>query len=144
MSVLCILQAYSGETYFWVTLDEFRVKKPTKLGREIIFNLIFYVFFFILIFNGVWHNQNYMRHTCTKGFLDLNFNQAVIDTILYFHKFPKFLIFSKIVFVLVLFEEDTNCFNLTDFMVETWKEFTFSFLPVRSYWSNIPWYLVHN
>ena len=43
-------------------------------------------------------NHNYMPHICAKGFLDSNFNQAVIDKISNFHKIvPKFHILTKIV-----------------------------------------------
>ena len=31
-------------------------------------------------------NHNYMPHECAKGFLDLNFNQAIIDKISIFHE----------------------------------------------------------
>ena len=31
-------------------------------------------------------NHNYMCHTCPKEFLDLNFNEAVIDKMSIFHE----------------------------------------------------------
>ena len=44
-------------------------------------------------------NNNYMCHIYTKGFLDSNFNYAVIDKISNFHKIaPIFDIFTQIVF----------------------------------------------
>ena len=37
------------------------------------------------------YNNNYMRHIRAKGFLDLNFNEAVIDKISNFHEIaPNF------------------------------------------------------
>ena len=35
-------------------------------------------------------NHNYMCRICTKGFLDLNFKEAIIDKISNFHKLPQF------------------------------------------------------
>ena len=34
--------------------------------------------------NGVYHH--YMRHSCAKGFLDLNFKEAVFDKISIFYE----------------------------------------------------------
>ena len=49
--------------------------------------------------NTMWcttDNHNYMRHICAKGFLDLNFNWAVIDKISNFHKiYPNFTFSQK-------------------------------------------------
>ena len=50
--------------------------------------------------NKTWcaaDNYNYVHHICVKGFLDSNFNQALIDKILIFLKIaPNFtLIFHK-------------------------------------------------
>ena len=42
-------------------------------------------------------NHNYMRHICTKGFLDSNLNQAVINKISKFHHCRQIRIFTKIV-----------------------------------------------
>ena len=40
----------------------------------------------------------YVRHMCAKGFLNPNFNLAVIDKIANFHEIaPKFHIFIKII-----------------------------------------------
>ena len=44
--------------------------------------------------NKIWYvedNHNHMCHICAKGFLDSNFNQAVIDKISIFHEIaPNF------------------------------------------------------
>ena len=44
--------------------------------------------------NEMWcaaDNHNHICHMCAKGFLDLNFNQAVIDKISNFHEIaPNF------------------------------------------------------
>ena len=34
-------------------------------------------------------NQNDMCHTCAKGFLDLDFNEVVINKISFFTKLPQ-------------------------------------------------------
>ena len=44
---------------------------------------------------GAADNYNYMCHICVKGFLDSNFNQAVIDKILIFHKIAPHSTFSQ-------------------------------------------------
>ena len=57
-----------------VTLGDFTVKNA-KLGRE------------------MWcaaDIRNYTCHICAKGFLDLNFNQAVINKISNFHEISHF------------------------------------------------------
>ena len=42
-------------------------------------------------------NHNHMRHICAKGFLNLNFNYAVIDKILIFHEIaPNFTYSQKL------------------------------------------------
>ena len=38
---------------------------------------------------------NYMCHKCAKGFLDSNFNQAVIDKISSFHEIAPNFTFSQ-------------------------------------------------
>ena len=40
-------------------------------------------------------NKNYMCHICAKGFLDSNFNLAVIDKISIFHKIAPNFTFSQ-------------------------------------------------
>ena len=49
--------------------------------------------------NEMWCvNHNHMHHIYAKGFLDSNFNQAVIDKISSFHEnCPKFHILTKII-----------------------------------------------
>ena len=46
-------------------------------------------------------NHKYMRHICAKGFLDSNFNQAVIVKYQFFTNYSKFHILTKIVSVKV-------------------------------------------
>ena len=44
------------------------------------------------------YNHNYMGHMCAKEFLDLNFNEVVIDKNIHFSRNgPKFHIITKIV-----------------------------------------------
>ena len=40
-------------------------------------------------------NHNYMFHICAKGFLDSNFNGAVIDEISNFHKIAPNFTYSQ-------------------------------------------------
>ena len=67
--ILLFLKVFSWET------DDFTVKNA-KSGREICILKI------VLSRNEIWcaaGNHNYMSHACAKGFLDSNFNEAVID-----------------------------------------------------------------
>ena len=44
-------------------------------------------------------NHNYMCYICAKGFLDSNFNEAVIDIISNFHEIaPNFTYARKLLF----------------------------------------------
>ena len=103
---LLFLKAFSWETNLWVTLGDFTVKRKigegnlysteTRLGR-----------------NKMWcaeDNHSYMCHICAKGFLDSNFNEAVIDKNIHFsRKCPKFLIFTQI----INFKVQLDCFRPT-------------------------------
>ena len=90
---MLFLKAFPWETDLLVTLGKFTVKNA-KLGREIC----------ILTENRLSRNEmlcvadnhNNMCHLCAKGFLDLNFNQAVIDKISNFHEIaPNFTYLLK-------------------------------------------------
>ena len=76
----------------WVTLGDFTVKS-VKLGREICIEL--------KIENvetkcGVQQIIMYMCHICVKGFLNSNFNLAVIDKVSNLHEIgPKFTYSQK-------------------------------------------------
>ena len=82
---MLFLKAFSWETDLWVTLCDFTVKKR-KIGTR---NLC-------LTDNGLGRNEiwcavgnhNYMCHII-KGFLDTNFNEAVIDKISNFHEIAR-------------------------------------------------------
>ena len=65
-------------------------------------------------------NHNYMSHVCAKGFLDLNFNQAVIDKI------------SNLLEIAQNFTYISLYFFPMNSMAGTCRECTFSFLPVVS------------
>ena len=65
--------------------------------------------------NETWcavHDHNYyMCHICAKGFLDSNFNQAILDKISDFHKIAPNFTFSPKSFVFSVIETFyTNCF----------------------------------
>ena len=40
-------------------------------------------------------NHNHMRHICAKGFLDSNFNQAIIEKISFFHEIAPNFTYSQ-------------------------------------------------
>ena len=77
-------------------------------------------------------NHNYMRHTCTKEFLDSNFNEAVIDKISNFHEIaPNSTYINRnfsIIFAIFL----DQLLHPLNFMTGTCQEYSFSFLPVVS------------
>ena len=49
--------------------------------------------------NEIWYaedNHSYMCHICAKGFLDSNFNEAIIDIISIFHEIaPNYTYWQK-------------------------------------------------
>ena len=46
--------------------------------------------------NKIWYdNHSYMCHICAKGFLDSNFNEAVIDKISIFHEIAPNFTYSQ-------------------------------------------------
>ena len=99
---LLFLKEFSWETYLWVTLDDFTVKKKKtkqnktkktfKIGKG---NLKFTEN--RLSRNELWCavvNYNYMCHICAEGFLDSNFNQAIINKISNFRKIAPTFTYS--------------------------------------------------
>ena len=88
--------------------------------------------------NKIWcaeDHHSYMCHICAKGFLDVNFNLAVIDKISIFHEIALNFTYSQKIIILdsVIGTFWTNCFYSINFLVGTCKQYTFSFLPVVSY-----------
>ena len=86
--------------------------------------------------------HNYMCHICAKGFLDLNFNQAVLDKIPNFHEIaPNFTYSQKFfIFFLKYNWNLTNFFHI-NFMAGTWEEsiFFFIFGSCEPYRAIYPW-----
>ena len=71
----------------------FDSKKKCKIGKE---NL--YLTENRLGRNEIWcaeYYHSYVCHICAKGFLDLNFNEAVIDKISIFHEFASNFTYSQ-------------------------------------------------
>ena len=90
--LLLFLKAFSWETDLWVTLGDFTVKKTCKIGEgKLTENRL----------NRnemLWaaDNHNNMCYICAKGYLDSNFNWAVIDKISTFHEIvPNFTYLLK-------------------------------------------------
>ena len=77
-------------------------------------------------------NHNYMCHICAKGFLDSDFNEALINKI---SNFQELALISHVhknhnFFKSIIEKRKTNCFYPKNFLAGTCKESTFSFLPV--------------
>ena len=89
---MLFLKVFSWETDRWVTLGDFTVKKR-NIGKGIM-----YLPENRLSRNEMWcavDIYNYMCHTCAKGFLDSNFNEAVIGKIPIIEIAPNFTYSQK-------------------------------------------------
>ena len=78
----------------------------------------------------MWHaadNHNYMCHICAKGFLDSNFNQAVIDKISNFQDIDPNFTYSQKSYFFKKFNWNflDQLASTLNFMVETCKECAF-------------------
>ena len=131
MVFLFFLWAFSWETDLWVTLSDFTLKKPRKIGKR---NL--YITENQLGGNEIWcaaDNYNYMYHMCAKGFLDSTFNLAFIDKISNFQEIaPNFTYSQKSYFWKYKWTLIDQLILPYKFMVETCKEYTFHFFQLRA------------
>ena len=79
-------------------------------------------------------NDNYMCRVCAKGFLNLNFNWAVIDkNIKFSQNCPKFHILTKIIifkYTWTFLDHLLLPYYPIKFMAGACKECSFSILPV--------------
>ena len=87
------------------------LRKEAIMSSCLIQSLLTKLAFTCLYYYGVRHaadavdNHNYMCHTCAKGYLDSNFNEAIINNISNFHEIaPNFIYSQKSFFFFFFFK----------------------------------------